>query len=61
MTARWTFRLARVWAALFTASGPEDFDDYADCHADPRRVHREQTAIRLCLPTSRSTCRVRQI
>ena len=25
MTTRWTFRLARVWAALFTASGPEDY------------------------------------
>ena len=37
MTTRWTFRLARVWAAQFTASGPEDYADYADCDADPRR------------------------
>jgi hypothetical protein len=30
-------RLARVGAAQFTASGPEDYADYADCDADPRR------------------------
>ena len=44
MTTRWTFRLARVWAALFTASGPEDYADYADCDADPCRVRREPAA-----------------
>ena len=44
MTTRWTFRLARVWAAPFTAPGLEDHADYADCDADPRRVRREPAA-----------------
>jgi hypothetical protein len=47
MTTRWTFRLARVWAAPFTASGLEDHADYADCDADPRRVRREPAEIRV--------------
>ena len=47
MTTRWTFRLARVGAAQFTASGPEDYADHADCDADPRRVRREPAAIRV--------------
>ena len=50
MTTRWTFRLARVWVAQFTASGPEDYADYADCDADPRRVRREPAAIRVRFP-----------
>jgi hypothetical protein len=50
MTTRWTFRLARVWAAPFTAPGLEDHADYADCDADPRRVRREPAAIRVRFP-----------
>ena len=50
MTTRWTFRPAQVWAALFTAVGPEDYADYADCDADPRRVRREPAAIRVRFP-----------
>jgi hypothetical protein len=45
MTTRWTFRLARVWAALFSASGPEDYVDYDDRDADPRCVRRDAAAI----------------
>ena len=44
MTTQWTFRRAQVWAALFTASGPEDYAEYADCDADPCRVRREPAA-----------------
>ena len=50
MTTRRTFRLARVWAAVFTALGPEDYADYADCGADPRRVRREPAAIPVGFP-----------
>jgi hypothetical protein len=50
MTTRWTFRLARVWAALFTASGLEAYAHDADCDADPRRVRREPAAIRVRFP-----------
>lgn len=44
MTTQWTFRLARVSAVLFTASGPEDYADYADCDADPCRGRHESAA-----------------
>ena len=48
MNTRGAFGLARVWAALFTASRPEDYADYADRDADSRRVRSELAAIRFC-------------
>jgi hypothetical protein len=52
MNTRWTFGLARVWAALLTASRPEIYIDHAHRDADSRRVRSELAAIHGRFPTS---------